>query len=143
MDFRIIRVFDSNAHLVFQVEHYNADGSVWFTEHYTWQGREGLRRKRMVNRKGELLLSDQSIAPRDQDGRQYLPAGKKWRYRPGTHMGQESILDTIRTTHDQRLMSGWPQGSADELATALATPEDVDGITAMNRTFRGLVGYSE
>jgi len=144
MIFKIVNIFQQDAHLVVQVEHYNPDGTFWFLEHYRWQGREGLKRKRATNAQGEILLEDGSVAPySDPPGEleQYLPEGAKWQYLPGPHLDESNILGTIQTIHQRRLASGWPQGRVDILARTAPhklRQEDHDGSPQLLSKFDSL-----
>lgn len=150
MKFRIVNVFISDCHLVAQVEHYNFDDTVWHVEHYTFQGREGLKHKRVTNVSGEILMDNDEVAPMRRnviigDSQvPYLPEGRDWKRHSVPHMDDESILEAIRDTHKQRLVSGWPQNHVDSLAgREQAAQEDIDGCGILLTTFQGLIGYSE
>ena len=147
MDFKIIDVHNQDSHLAVCVEHYNVDGTLWFTENYTWQGREGLKQKRATNADGDILLTDGTVAPylATNDvgiAEQYLPEGKSWQLRPAPHMDDESILTTIRATHKDRLVSGWPS-TTDTLSPCSCTNEDVDGCDTLVSKFTSLIGCEE
>lgn len=150
MDFRIVDVYLSSGQLVVTAEHFNPDGSAWFTEHYTWQGREGLKQKRATNALGQLLQDDNTVAPTrvtrrgpPDETEQFLEAGKTWKLRPGPHMVDDSILSTIRSIHRQRLATGWPQGKIDQLPTFKSGPADNLGSDALKLRFQGLIGHQE
>lgn len=146
-DFKILDVFADNARLVVRVEHYNADDSVWFTENYCWQGREGLKRKRQTNSDGAYLMDDGNVAPlMPADpvtgfAEPYLPDGRTWARYDIPYMDESSILGTIRSTHDDRLVSGWPQGSVDAMSsTGQPNPRDEAGISTLVSLFSSLKG---
>jgi len=150
MAFKIIEVYVSSGHLVVTAEHYRPDGSAWFTEHYTWQGREGLKQKRATNVLGQLLLDDDTVAPTEivrrgppDETRQVLPPGRAWKLRPGPHMVDDSILGTIRSIHKQRLVTGWPQGAVDRLTTYKYSSADQQGCETLRARFQALVGHQE
>lgn len=144
-DFRIVDIFTQDGQLVVKAEHFRPDGSAWFTENYTWQGREGLKQKRATNALGQLLLDDGTVAPSDPDpnvpGRRNfrLPPGRTWALRPGPHMDESSILSTIRSIHRQRLLTGWPN-TVDRLGNFRPKPEDVTGCPALLARFQALLG---
>ena len=144
-DFKILDVFADNARLVVRAEHYNADGSVWFTEHYRWQGREGLKRKRQTNSDGGYIMDDGNVAPLmpvdvvNGIAEPYLPDGRTWARYDIPYMDEGSILGTIRSTHDDRLVSGWPQGSVDVMSpTGQAQDRDEAGISTLVSLFSSL-----
>ena len=145
MLFKILEVFTQNGQLVVKAQHYNADGSVWFVEHYTFQGREGVKQKRAVNALGQLLLDDDTVAPTELDSpgvtrRAVLPVGRQWKFRPGPHMDNGSILSVIQSTHRQRVAAGWPQGQADQLPAFTTTPVDDAGASTLLAKFLPLIG---
>jgi len=120
--FRITDIFLLDCQLIAHVEHLHPDGSFWFSEHYRWQGREGSKRQRMVDDEGFMLMDNgeraplpDSLTPRDIP-EAYLPDGRDWAWRDAPSMNESSILDTIRSIHQQRLITGWPQGKVDVCA---------------------------
>lgn len=147
--FKILDIFVHDGQLVAKVEHYKPDNTVWFVEHYTWQGREGLKQKRAVNDLGQLLLDNGAVAPtipRPSDPRELsyvLPVGRSWARRSGTHMVQESILSVIRSIHQQRLGSGWSESATDPLPTFKPSIDDTLGVSVLLTTFIGLKGRQE
>jgi len=149
MDFKIIEVYASSGHLVVTAEHYNANGSLWFVEHYTWQGREGLKQKRATNALGQLLLDNGTVAPTEvrrgppDELAAFLPPGRNWLRQPAPHMVDDSILSVIRAIHKQRLASGWPQGKVDTLQTFKSASTDHAGVTVLLAKFRSLIGRAE
>ena len=146
MDFKIIDVQNQDSHLIVCVEHYHVNGTLWFTENYVWQGREGLKQKRATDADGQILLTDGTVAPSLTNNagivEQYLPEGKSWQLRPGPHMDDEAILTTIRDIHKDRLVSGWPS-TTDTLSPCSCTNEDVDGCDTLVSKFTSLIGYEE
>lgn len=150
MQYKITDIVLQAGHLVVTVQHFAPDGSNWFLENYVWQGREGLKQKRAVNAQGQLLQDDGTVAPTimvnsgpRQEPRQYLEAGKNWQRQPGTHMVDDSIISVIRSTHAQRLASGWPGGT--NKLSLLKPPQqpDVDGGPALLARFQHLIGRIE
>ena len=150
MQFEILDVFQQDSQLVVKVRHHNPDGSAWFVEHYTWQGREGLKRKRATNALGQLLLDDGTVAPTEVVRRgppdkvsAFLPAGRTWLLRPGPHMDESSILSIIRSVHQQRRITGWPQGKVDNLPVFKHNTSDNNGVEILRTKFQGLIGRQE
>ena len=145
MDFRIVDVFIQGGHLVVKAEHFKPDGSPWFTEHYLFQGREGLKHKRATNALlGQPLLDDGSVAPtelkRDNDRQvPVLPPGRRWARRPEPHLAEDSVLHTIRLIHRQRAAAQAPN-TVDRLVTPPPTQADNDGCGALLTQFAGLKG---
>lgn len=146
-NFAITDVSAQDGHLVVTAEHYNADGSVWFTENYIFQGREWHKRKRAANALGQLLLDDGAVAPTTVRRRgppdelePFLPAGRTWKLRPGPHMVDDSILSVIASTHQRRLASSYPQGHVDRLGSFKAAPEDTSGAADLAAHFLHLKG---
>lgn len=149
MDFMIVDVFTQDGQLVVKAEHYHPTGALWFVEHYTWQGREGLKQKRATNALGQPLLDDGTVAPSTTNPGPpvqviyWLPDGRSWLRLPAPHMVNHSILTTIRSIHRQRLTSGWPQGKIDRLPAFKFSPEDEAGCPVLLTKFRLLVGQQE
>ena len=140
MDFKILAVFEQDCHLVVRAEHYQPDGSFWFLEHYTWQGREGLKAKRKTDKRGRLLLSDGKLAPQRGDPPEsYLPTGEEWSRHLPPHVDEDSILSTIRGIHKQRLRDGFP-GVVDTLSSRPFTRDDASGCQVLTAKFSYLAG---
>ena len=131
-----------------QVQHYNADGSPWFVEHYTWQGREGLKQQRRVNALGEPLLDDGSVALKvvkkgpPEEVTWLLSDGHQWGYNARPRLSEASILGVIQATHKERLASGWPQGMVDRLGSFKHSVDDDTGCTTLATFFAALKGRS-
>lgn len=142
MSFKILDVFQDDGHLVVRVQHFQND-LPWFKEDYVWQGREGLKRKRMTNAKGEILLGDQTVAPFDEDGHQFLPPGAKWRYRAAPHMDENSILSVIRSIHAERLFAGTPYTDGTSTTNRPSSNDDRSGVGKLIAKFAGLKGRTE
>ena len=149
MNFKIIDVFTHDGHLVVKAEHFNLDSSFWFLEYYLFQGREWHKHKRAVNARGQTLLDDGTVGPtrprpnEPERTEQFLPPGRTWALRPGPHMDDSTILDTIRSIHKQRLVSGWPQGKIDRLGTLKPAPQDTTGCVPLAAHFQHLKGRVE
>lgn len=149
MDFQLIDITNVQSHLVVTAEHYHPDGSFWFRENYVWQGREGLKRKRKTDAEGRILMDDGQRAPLrlgiDDELVPYLPSGRTWARLPAPHMDEESILTTMRSIHQQRLISGWPQGRIDKISRISESKirqEDRDGCPILIAKFAALKGLS-
>lgn len=151
MDFRIIRVIAVNGLLVVDVDHFNADDSLWFEEEYLWRGREGDKHKRVTNDQGNLLMDDDDVAPvrlkADGDEEQYLPAGREWKLdtaRP--HMAEGSILSTIRDIHRQRSVerARWQSYTGLKRAADRVQPSEADsaGVAKLLTAFGAMQGQS-
>ena len=61
--FRIVEVRAEQGYLVVEVQHFKPDGSHWFYDLYSWQGREEFNKSNVLNLNGEKLLEDGSVAP--------------------------------------------------------------------------------
>lgn len=144
MDFKVLDVFVQGGHLVVKAQHFKLDGTAWFTEHYLFQGREGLKHKRATNGLGQPLLDDGTVAPTElkrDNNRQVpvLPTGRQWARRPEPHLAEDSILHTIRLIHRQRTALNSPN-TVDSLVVPPATKADNDGCAALLTKFQGLNG---
>ena len=163
MDFRIVRVFDHDCHLTFQVEHFNADETFWFSEHYLFQGREGLCHQRMENASGELIMDNGEVAPTrlfaksrakaqftDAENKafglvdeQYLPDGRDWAYQTTPYLDVSSVLAVIGQSHSSHLVSGLPAANTvDVLHSMRPSERDRLGCDSLLLKFQHLVGYS-
>ena len=147
MQFEILDVFQQDSQLVVKVRHHNPDGSAWFVEHYTWQGREGLKRQRRVNALGEPLLDDGTVAPTrvvrpgpPETVEWFVPAGREWAYNNRPRMNEVDILNVIAATHKQRLITGWAQGTVDQLGSFKSTPADEVGCPVLLAHLTALKG---
>lgn len=146
MKWKVLQVFSQDGHLILQVEHY-LDESIWFTENYRWQGREGLRHKREVNIEGQFLMDNGEVAPlldsvHGDPPVQYLSSGRSWKFLPGPALGEATVFHVIRDTHRQRIESGWPHTS-DVVTSCACTNNDSMGVNALLAKFSHIVGYSE
>lgn len=147
--FKILAVATHDGHLVVTTQHFKPDGSPWFAEHYIFQGREGVKRKRAVNALGQLLQDDGSVAPTrlvrkglSQEPEQYLELGKRWMFRSEPHIDESSILSVIRLTHARRLVSGWGR-TADTIGRLRPMAKDMEGCDILLARFQRLVGFEE
>ena len=115
-DFRIITVEAEYGQLIIEVQHFRADGSHWFFEHYTFQGREAYKSP-----------IDHAIGARTG-----IP-----------HLDQDSILHTIRSIHDQRRITGWNKGRQRLTTTPLdGSDRDFAGAPLLAIIFQPMVGRS-
>jgi hypothetical protein len=148
-DFRIIDVKAHDGMLVVEVEHFKADGSFDYFENYIWQGREGLKRPRVVNDRGGLYLSDGALAPSViEDGRKryYRPDQRSWLRTNTPHMDQGSILRVVQQIHDQRKNwrnQDWPRGEKQGQSRLSEPPirnslRDTQGVDRLVTKFRRL-----
>ena len=149
IDFKIIDIFEHYFCLIVLAEHYHADGGFWFRENYRWLGSEGLIQKRATDSEGRPLLDNGELAPtRPADNHRpeevaYLPSGRDWARLPAPHVDEGSILDTIRSIHAQRLVTGFPQGTIDRVSAipdSKITQRDRDGCPVLIAKFAYLKG---
>ena len=155
-DFKILDVFEKDCNMVVLVEHYQSDDSFWFTEYYIWQGVQGTKFKRVTNAEGDVLMDDGNPAPWSQRNPdevikpgaipaelvQTLPPDREWLRETTPWMDNESILGTIRSTHNRRTETGWPV-QHDELPSFQLTERNAEGCTALINKFAALKDYSE
>jgi hypothetical protein len=151
-DGRIITVGEHDCHLHIQAEHWHPEadratkGQVWFIEDYLWQGREGLARKRLMNARGELLLTDDTVAPQrparfDGDVEEYyLPEGKDWKRATQPSMDDDSVFDIIKAIHRKRLITGWDNKWYMPPSHMHPKDRDRDGCSHLTSHYRHLVG---
>ena len=136
MHFEIVDVFVQDAHLVVVVVHYHPDGSPWFLENYQWQGREGLRRCIKKNARGEFLM-DNGVAATA------LTAGREWARETECNLDERAILHTVQQIHNERVITGWPQGQIDVLPRIPAhkiARRDRDGVGQLRNKLNALKG---
>jgi hypothetical protein len=152
-DFRILNVLERDCHLVVCVEHYK-DDQWWFTENYCWPGVEGIKRKRLVDSEGWVLMDNGVRAPfhpqtavearpGNQRWRQYLPRGRDWARADTPHMDEGSILETIRSHHAKLLAAGFTGGTVDTLGPHPFSERDRAGCPQLLAKFRYLIGRQE
>ena len=109
----IINRFEQDGNFVVEAEHYNDDGSLWYSEHYQFGGEEGHKHKRATNASGEILLDDGTVAPTqiiEGDEIAYRPLGRDWARRPEPHMDDSTIWAAILSDHEQRVAAGYAGG---------------------------------
>ena len=148
-DFRIVDVRAEYGQIVFEVEHFKSDGTFWFFELYTFQGREGKKFPRMTNEKGELLLDDGTVAPYKllegpvSEKQWYLPEGRDWMYSVDPFLGEGSVLGIIRKIYSERLKSGWEKGQSRLTVRPLDYEQrDIDGLGKLLMDLGNLEGVS-
>lgn len=141
-DFKILSVSQQDGCLIVQGEHYHLDGSLWFVENYLFQGREGLKHKRVTDEQGHLLMGNGDRAPTrivNKEMQQYLPPGSTWMRRSEPHLDEVGIVGVMRSIHNQRLSEGWPH-MVDVLSTCTAQGVDINGIDSLFLAHQGLAG---
>ena len=109
----IINRFEQDGHFIVEAEHYHEDGSIWYSEHYRFGGKQGHTHKRATNASGEILLDDGTVAPTqviEGDEVAYLPPGRDWARRPEPHMDDSTIWSAILSDHEQRVAAGYAGG---------------------------------
>lgn len=123
-DFRVIDVRAEYGQMVVEAQHFNPDGSHWFYENYTFQGREQYKRPRLVvlneqkpkGLQNQLYLNDGTLAPTRLTGDgtlgYYLPKGAKWLRASRPHLDKVSILSVVQSRHQQRQETGWDKGKS-------------------------------
>jgi hypothetical protein len=141
--FRILDVRQEYGHLIIEVEHFKADGSFWFFEDYTWQGREGLKRSRVKNADGELLLATGKVAAfrlgDRNEKRHFLRRGERWKLTRTPMMTTDSILGVVQKIHAQRVTTGWTKGQSRIIVSPKEyKTDDTDGVGQLVTKFRGL-----
>ena len=147
--FQIVDVRSEYGHLVVEVQHFNPDGSHWFFEHYTFQGRENNRQPRVTDQLGRgstrrmFIKSDGRVAPTrlnsDGERQHYLPDGEEWLRHNRPHLDEDAILKIISRIHTTRLATGWTKGPLRLTTRALgSTPEDNTGADSLLSRFSGM-----
>lgn len=143
-DWKIIRVYAHDGHLVFDVQHFHANGSAWLLNDYVFQGHEAFKHKRVVDALGKLLLDDNSVAPTrpGPDGdEQFTPAGREWKRETRPHMRDDSVTEAIDGQHRRFVVAGIAGGDYRMQGQRLSSKQgDQDGITTLLTTFQHLDG---
>jgi hypothetical protein len=157
-DFTILDVFDNDCHMVVKVQHLHDDDAPWHIEYYYFQGREGLKHKRVTDAEGFILMDDGAVAPkRDRPIRQvgepatlhnqeqYLPSGRDWARHPEPHLDVESILNVIRNQHTARSVDTETiQRQRDDVLIPMKHNEqDTQGYVILVNHFQSLIGRTE
>jgi hypothetical protein len=150
--FRVIDVRAEYGHLIVEVQHYHPDGSHWFYENYTWQGRQQYKRPLLSDNRGRsrgeprkryFLASDGREAPTRLNDRgvrvHYLPEGEQWLRQNRPHLNRAEILQVIRAIHDKRTEDGWERGRQRLTTHPLDfSSEDATGAQSLKGRFRVL-----
>jgi hypothetical protein len=165
--FRVIDVRAEYGHLIIEAQHFYPDGSHWFYENYTFQGREQDNRPRITDelgprprfrnprekgiRRGNLaaprtrlfLAGDGRVAPTRPDAfgneQHYLPEGATWLRHNRPHLSQQGMLSVIRSVHRQRTEGGWTKGGQRLTTHPLdATEQDRRGARLLKQRFAGM-----
>ncbi len=92
--FRIVDVRAEQGQLAVEAQHFYPDGSHWFYNLYTWQGREEYNHPRVLNEDGELLLEDESIAPYNTND-----LGETYQYIGYSKVHFEKVEENASTTY--------------------------------------------
>jgi hypothetical protein len=147
--FRIVDIRAEYGQLVVEAQHFNPDGTHWFFEHYTWQGREQYQQPRFTDQLGtdlktrSFIKSDGREAPirvNDQGEREYyLPAGEGWLRENRPHLDNDAILSVISQIHSHRTTTGWTRGKL-RLTThpVDSNQADRDGVELLKDRFARL-----
>ena len=105
--FKIVDVRGEKGHLVVESQHFHENGSHWFYEIHTFQGREGFKRERTtVN--GKYYLNNGEIAPSATD-----ESGNEYQYLPFNEIHYEPIAPTeegLVPMPQWYVTSGWTPG---------------------------------
>jgi len=141
-NFRIVDVRAEYGQLIVEVQHFNSDGSHWFFEDYTFQGREEFKRPRVIDTQGRLFLDTYAEAPKRSSSGQdeyYLPTGAEWLRSNRPHLDSEGILSVIQSVHEQREVTGWSKGRFRLTVTPLdGRQDDRRGAAVLAARFQGL-----
>jgi len=147
--FQIVDTRAEYGHLIVEVQHFNPDGSHWFFEDYTFQGREAYKHPRVTDQLGNspqlrlFLKANGRVAPTRTraDGKveHYLPAGSEWLRHSRPHLEVDTFLSVISQIHAQRLITGWGKGRYRLNVRPLDfTDEDANGAALLAARFAGL-----
>jgi hypothetical protein len=160
-DFRIIGVEAEHGQMVVEAQHLHPDGSHWFYEKYTFQGREQYQRPPLTvdrdeqrrGRRGDglrlpkrrmFLASGGREAPTRVNSigqlEHYLPPGEQWLRASRPKLERNKILWVIQNTHNNRMATGWTKGR-ERLTTHPMdhTIEDATGAPQLRSRFRRLI----
>ena len=142
--FRIIEVRAEYGHLVVEAQHFKPNGSHWFYENYTFQGREAYKHPRVTDASGRLFLKAHGReAPKtvSADGvdTYYLPEGTEWMRYSRPHLAADSVLGVIQAIHEQRRRTGWTRGQYRLTTHPLDyTPSDALGANTLRQRLAGI-----
>tara|TARA_R110002020_G_scaffold6667_2_gene28246 strand:+ start:2505 stop:5762 length:3258 start_codon:yes stop_codon:yes gene_type:complete len=114
-DFRIIDIRAEYGHMIVETQHFNMDGTHWFYELYTFQGRQEFDRRPITDAGNRLFIQSTGLeAPKRLDItgqlRYYLPPGETWLTGSETYLDENYVTSAISHIHQQRLISGWDKG---------------------------------
>jgi hypothetical protein len=143
-DFRIIDVRSEHGHLIVEVQVFNPDGSHWYYENFTFQGREQFKQPRVTDAGNRLFIARTALeAPKRLTSRgveqYYLPPGEQWLRWDRPHLDQGSILSTVQSVVAQRQITGWTKGRERLTLYPLdSNDRDTDGVAALTQRFTGL-----
>ena len=145
--FKVIDVRAEYGHLVVEAQHFHPDGSHWFYETYTWQGREQDKHPRVVGPKGELYLASGVEAPKSADTEgilhYYSPEGEGWLRQSGPFLAEDSILGLIASIHQRRGDSSYTDGQYRVTTHPLdSTSADITGAPYLKQRFAYLAGLA-
>ena len=142
-DFRILDVRSEYGQMVIEVQHFNPDGSHWFYENYTFQGREEYQRPIAKNQAGHLLLSNGDIAPfKSMEGEltPYLPKDTKWKRESYPVLGNQAVINVISRIHGRRTETGWNKGKQRLTTHPMdSNADDRGGANKLTQRFTALV----
>ena len=120
--FRIIGIEAEYGQMIVEVQHFNPDGSHWFFEHYTFQGREGLKFTPVL--KSEVVVYDSFT--------------RKFRG-DDLYLDREGILSIVESIHLKRLETGWSYGKTRLVTTPLNFRDiDIRGLDLLVSRFKFL-----
>jgi hypothetical protein len=148
--FRIIDVRAEYGHLIVEVQHYAPDGSHWFYENYTWQGREQFNRPRVMDRLGVgdterfFLKSDGRVAPArlnlERKQEHYLPEGEEWLRHNYPNLTDDKVTFIIQYWHNIRQGTEWTRGKQRLTTHPMDyTGEDAAGARRLKTRFSSLI----
>jgi hypothetical protein len=138
-DFRIVDVRAEHGQMVVEVEHFTPQGTFWFYELYTFQGREGNNHARSTKAGDRLVLTDGTLVSR-VNGKFILPKGKEWKRELTPQLDVDSVTGVIQEIHNQRLKTGWRKGKARLTVKPLNfTGEDQEGLSNLMAKFSPLI----
>ncbi len=144
-DVRIVDVRAEYGQMVVEVQHFHPDGSHWFFEHYTYQGRQYFQRPWLLDAEGFPQLASGGRAQL-RDGNKNTPllrTGESLLRENRPHLEDQSVFDVIQMIHAQRLITGWTHG-AQRLTTSSLDSSFLDraGASPLVSRFQSLIDQS-
>ena len=114
--FRILNIKAEYGHMVFEVQHMNADGSHAYWENYTIQGVEWFKKDYVRDGNGHVLLTTGEPAPRKmtEDGTleyPYLEPGQEYKRAVAPMLDLTGLRDAATRIHLERGGTGWDHGA--------------------------------